>query len=215
MGWTMPTEIKPPFENLPTGFFVANIDEVQEGMVGKQGEEVFGIIAALTMEEPVEVAGLTKEQTFFLGVRAEDKRVTSGKIQADPEAKNDETLKYTLGRFEAFAMAAGVDIKGKDSDVVFSELKNRKVMIKVSHKAGKPRPGESEAPIFSQIDRWLPIGSGIDPHVTEEMAAASKPTASAGPQPARAAAPAPGKPAAAPAPGRPTPQRLGGRTATA
>lgn len=217
MGFVIPTGIKDAFEQLPTGYIVFNIDDVQEGQFGKEGEEVYGFSVALTAEEPAEVTGISKEEKFFLGVKATDKRVTNGRMQADPMAEKEETLLKTLGRFKAFAAAAGVEIEGKDTDVIFSELKNRKVIGKVDHKILPARKGEEQSNTpFAQVSRWLPLGS-LDPHITMEAPAGAevKAPASAGPQPTRAAAPAP-KPAAAPAPaGRPTPQRLGGRTATA
>lgn len=213
MGFVIPVGIKEPFEKLPTGYIVFNIDKVTEGDLGKEGDPVYGFLADLTAEEPSEVTGITKEERFYLGIRPTDKRVQNGRATADPMCEQEETLKATLGRFKAFAAAAGVEIEGKNSDVVFSELQNRKVVAKVSHTVGRDNPEQT----FAQVDRWLPVGT-VDPHVTEEAAKhqGGKAPATAGPQPApaRAAAPAPAPKAAAPA-GRPTPQRLGARTATA
>lgn len=211
MGFKIPVGIKEPFEKLPTGYIMFNIDKVTEGDLGKEGDPVYGFLADLTAEEPSEVTGITKEERFYLGIRPADKRVQNGRAEADPMCEKEETLKATLGRFKAFAAAAGVDIEGKDSDAVFSELQNRKVVAKVSHTVGRDNPEQT----FAQVDRWLPAGT-IEPHVTEEAAKhqGGKAPATAGPAPARAAAPAPAPKAAAPA-GRPTPQRLGARTATA
>ena len=188
-----------------------NIDKVTEGDLGKEGDPVYGFLADLTAEEPSEVTGITKEERFYLGIRPTDKRVQNGRATADPMCEKEETLKATLGRFKVFAAAAGVEIEGKDSDVVFSELQNRKVVAKVSHTVGRDNPEQT----FAQVDRWLPMGT-VEPHVTEEAAKhqGGKAPATAGPAPARAAAPAPAPKAAAPA-GRPTPQRLGARTANA
>ena len=211
MGFKIPVGIKEPFEKLPTGYIMFNIDKITEGDLGKEGDPVYGFLADLTAEEPSEVTGITKEERFYLGIRPTDKRVQNGRAEADPMCEKEETLKATLGRFKAFAAAAGVDIEGKDSDAVFSELQNRKVVAKVSHTVGRDNPEQT----FAQVDRWLPAGT-IEPHVTEEAAKhqGGKAPATAGPAPARAAAPAPAPKAAAPA-GRPTPQRLGARTATA
>ena len=211
MGFVIPVGIKEPFEKLPTGYIVFNIDKVTEGDLGKEGDPVYGFLADLTAEEPSEVTGITKEERFYLGIRPTDKRVQNGRAAADPMCEKEETLKATMGRFKAFAAAAGVEIEGKDSDVVFSELQNRKVVAKISHTVGKDNPEQT----FAQVDRWLPMGT-VEPHVTEEAAKhqGGKAPATAGPAPARAAAPAPAPKAAAPA-GRPTPQRLGARTANA
>ncbi len=211
MGFKIPVGIKDPFEKLPTGYIVFNIDKVSEGDLGKEGDPVYGFLADLTAEEPSEVTGITKEERFYLGIRPTDKRVQNGRAEADPMCEKEATLVHTMGRFKAFAAAAGVEIEGKDSDVVFSELQNRKIVAKVSHTVGRDNPEQT----FAQVDRWLPVGT-IEPHVTEEAAKhqGGKAPATAGPAPARAAAPAPAPKAAAPA-GRPTPQRLGARTATA
>ena len=216
MGFVIPVGIKPPFEKLPTGFILFNIDGIADGDLAKAGDpEIYGFLVDLTAEEPSECAGITKEERFYLGVRETDKRVQDKKMEADPRAEKEATLIATLGRFKAFAAAAGVEIEGKDTDVIFSELKNRKVIGKVELKMLKARPGQpqSDEP-FAQVNRWLPVGT-VDPHVTEE----ARPTApGAGPQPApaRAAAPAaPAAPKAAAPAGRPTPTRLGARTATA
>ena len=215
MGFVIPVGIKEPFEKLPTGYIVFNIDKISEGDLGKEGDPVYGFLADLTAEEPSEVTGITKEERFYLGIRPTDKRVQNGRAAADPMCEKEETLKATMGRFKAFAAAAGVEIEGKDSEVVFSELQNRKIAAKVSHTVGRDNPEQT----FAQVDRWLPVGT-VDPHVTEEAAKhqGGKAPATAGPQPtpapARAAAPPAAPKAAAPA-GRPTPTRLGARTATA
>ena len=212
MGFKIPAGIKEPFEKLPTGYIMFNIDKITEGDLGKEGDPVYGFLADLTAEEPSEVTGITKEERFYLGIRPTDKRVQNGRAEADPMCEKEETLKATLGRFKAFAAAAGVEIEGKDSDAVFSELQNRKVVAKVSHTVGRDNPEQT----FAQVDRWLPAGT-IEPHVTEEAAKhqGGKAPATAGPQPTRAAAPAPAAPKAAAPAGRPTPQRLGARTANA
>lgn len=213
MGFQIPTGIQEPFEKLPTGYIVFNIDGIEEGMLGfKEDDLVYGWQVALTAEEPNAVTGITREEKFYLGIRETDSRVTNGKLKADRNAEDPETLKKTLSRFKAFAMAAGVEIEGKDHEVVFSELKNRKLIGKVVHVVGKDDPTKT----YAQIDRWMPVGSGIEPHVTEEAAQAArtgKPApAQAGPKPAAppSAAP-PSAPAAGPAPVRAMPKRLGAR----
>ena len=212
MGFQIPVGIQEPFEKLPTGFIVFNIDSIEEGMLGfKEDDLVYGWQVSLTAEEPSAVTGITREEKFYLGIRETDSRVTSGKLKADREAQNPETLIKTLSRFKAFAMAAGVEIEGKDHEVMFSELKNRKIMGKVVHVVGKDDPTKT----YAQIDRWMPVGSGVEPHVTEEAAQAArtgKPApAQAGPKPA--APPSAGAPpaaaAAGPAPVRALPKRLG------
>ena len=165
MGFVIPVGIKEPFEKLPTGYIVFNIDKISEGDLGKEGDPVYGFLADLTAEEPSEVTGITKEERFYLGIRPTDKRAQNGRAAADPMCEKEETLKATMGRFKAFAAAAGVEIEGKDSEVVFSELQNRKIVAKVSHTVGRDNPEQT----FAQVDRWLPVGT-VDPHVTEEAA---------------------------------------------
>ena len=154
MGFVIPVGIKEPFEKLPTGYIVFNIDKISEGDLGKEGDPVYGFLADLTAEEPSEVTGITKEERFYLGIRPTDKRVQNGRAAADPMCEKEETLKATMGRFKAFAAAAGVEIEGKDSEVVFSGLQNRKIVAKVSHTVGRDNPEQT----FAQVDRWLPVG---------------------------------------------------------
>lgn len=212
MGFQIPVGIQEPFEKLPTGFIVFNIDGCEDGMMGfKEDDLVFGIQVSLTAEEPTDVSGITRQEKFYLGIRESDSRVKSNKMKADRECQLPETLLKTLSRFKAFAMAAGVDIEGKDSEVVYSELKNRKILGKVIHVVGTEDPTKT----YAQIDRWMPVGSGVEPHVTEEAAQAprtGKPApAQAGPKPA--APPSAGAPPAAAAAGqapvRALPKRLG------
>ena len=106
MGFVIPVGIKEPFEKLPTGYIVFNIDKISEGDLGKEGDPVYGFLADLTAEEPSEVTGITKEERFYLGIRPTDKRVQNGRAAADPMCEKEETLKATMGRFKAFAAAA-------------------------------------------------------------------------------------------------------------
>ena len=122
MGFVIPVGIKEPFEKLPTGYIVFNIDKISEGDLGKEGDPVYGFLADLTAEEPSEVTGITKEERFYLGIRPTDKRVQNGRAAADPMCEKEETLKATMGRFKAFAAAAGVEIEGKEGDPVYGFL---------------------------------------------------------------------------------------------
>jgi hypothetical protein len=213
MGFVIPAGIKAPFEQLPTGFIVFNIDEVIEADLGKEGDPCYGFLVKLTAVAPDEVNGLTRDERFYLGIRESDSRVKNGRAKADPEAKDDETLKLTLGRFKAFCEEAGIQqVEGVDSDQLFSALKNRKIMGKVIHKILPARPGQpaNDMP-FAQVDRWLPAeGTGIEPHVTQDAPVAAKGTpGQVVPLPTAAPAPAP-----APAParaGRAAPTRVGAR----
>lgn len=219
MGFKIPEGIKAPFEQLPTGFILFNIDEVIEGDLGKEGDPCYGWLAKLTAVAPDEVNGLTREERFFLGIREGDSRVKNGRATADPMADKDETLQMTMGRVKLFCEAAGIaTIEGMDSDQLFSALKNRKVLGKVIHKILPPRPGQPANDLpFAQVDRWLPAeGTGIEPHVTQDAPIAGKgATAVPGAVPlpnggATQAAP----PAPAPAParaGRSAPARVGAR----
>ena len=93
MGFVIPVGIKEPFEKLPTGYIVFNIDKISEGDLGKEGDPVYGFLADLTAEEPSEVTGITKEERFYLGIRPTDKRVQNGRAAADPMCEKEETLK--------------------------------------------------------------------------------------------------------------------------
>lgn len=222
MGFVIPVGIKEVFEQLEKGYILFKIENVAAGDLAKQDDPkgpVFGFVADLIAEEPSEMAGITREERFYLGIREGDGRVTSGRAKVDPMCESDDTLILTLGKFKQFAQAAGVEIEGKETDMIFSELKNRTVIGKVEHKFLPARPGETQSDKpFAQINRWLPVNAGVEPHMTPNEAvigAAGKAPATAGPQPTRAAAPAPAAPKAAAPAGRPTPQRLGARTANA
>ena len=224
MGFKIPTGIKAPFEQLPTGYVLFNIDEIIEGDLGKEGDPCYGWLVKLTAVAPDEVNGLSRDERFFLGIRPGDKRVQDGRAQADPMAESDETLRLTMGRVKAFAEAAGLpndQFEGQDSDAIQSALKNRKVLGKVEHKILPARPGQPQSDMpFAQVGRWLPKDCGIEPHVQPEAPIGGKgAVASAGPLPnggqvATAPTPAPAPAAPAPAPraaGRAAPARIGAR----
>ena len=74
MGFVIPVGIKEPFEKLPTGYIVFNIDKISEGGLGKEGDPVYGFLADLTAEEPSEVTGTHAHTTA-----ANTSRITSYK----------------------------------------------------------------------------------------------------------------------------------------
>ena len=208
MGFTFPVGIKDAWEQVPQGYIAFNIDSVEDGLLGKEGDEVKGIQVMLTVTEPAECVRIIKEEKFYLGLRETDKRVQSGKVKADREADNPETLIITLSRFKAFAHAAGVDIEGQDSEQIYSQLKNRQVLGRVEHKILPARPGEVQSDLpFAQVAKWLPIGT-MDPHVTQE--AVTQPATKGAASAPRAAAPAP-SPAPTPAMAKPIARRLAAR----
>lgn len=215
MGFTVPTGIKAPFEQLPTGYVLFNIDEIIEGDLGKDGDPCFGALVKLTAVGPDEVNGLSRDERFQWGIKPGDKRVQDGRAQADPMCEKDETLRLTMGRFKAFAEAAGIpndQFEGQDTDTIYSSLKNRKVLGKVEHKILPARPGQPQSDMpFAQVGRWLPKDCGIEPHVQPESPIVGKgAVASAGPLPNGGG----GVAASAPAPAAPAP-RAAGRTAPA
>ena len=207
MGFVVPVGIKEPFEKLPPGYVKFKIGQGAEGDVGSAESPQFGLEVEMEAIEPNEVAGVPHRERFFLGLSDQNYLVQHGKAEADPMAENDATLVLTLGKFKAFCSAAGVEIEGKDSDLVFSELKDRKVIGKVEHQTDKKDAKRTNA----RITRWLPDGT-IDPHVTAipEQAAQQVGNDKAGvAKPAAAAGPRPATPTVAT---RPTASRLGVRT---
>lgn len=203
-GDNFPMEIREPFEKLPAGSVLVTITDVQEGMAGQEGDEVLAINASFVGEEPAAAAGVTGEDMFWIGIRESDRNVQSGKAQADPEALLAATWEARAGRFQKMAEKAGVDIKGKSRQLVYSELKGRKVILVVEHSVNKKNPDFTDAKVKSY---WA-VGDR-QPALSDAEPAKAAPAA--GPRPAaapRATAPAP-TPAAAAA--RPPVRRLGAR----
>ncbi|MDE2099273.1 MAG: hypothetical protein KGL39_18610 [Patescibacteria group bacterium] len=216
MGRIIPTEIKEPFEQLPAGNFLLQVTGAGEGMVGKPGSEVYGIQINHTVVEPASHAGMEYDETFFIGIGAHDKQVQSGKMQADPEAANDDTWKARAGRFKRYCEKHGINIEGADLDLVFQQLTDKQLIAKVILQPSKTAVRDDGTPMMNaRVDRWFAVGEaqpGID--TTPQPAAA--PIAAgprsvapvAGPRPA--GAPVAAAPAAAPGTAaRPPLRRIG------
>jgi len=204
-GFTIPDDIREPFEQLPPGMILFEIGQmVETNVTGKEDDPCFGLAMDVIAVEPPEVAGLTRTEKFFWGIRASDQRVLNGRAKADPWAENNETLQATMGRFKLFVEAVGLECKG-NSEALYAALKGRKVIGHVVHKAGRPKEGQDRPMSFANVDRWLPENSGIKLYVSEVSEETAAP-AKGGNGAAQQAAPAP-----APAPPAPTPQPTGRR----
>ena len=204
MGFQVPAGIKEPFEKLPPGVIRFKIEGGTEGDVGTTEAPCFGIEMQMSAEDPPECAGIPHNARFYLGIRETDYLHKEKGLEVDPEATKEETLVATMGRFKAFCTAAGVEIEGKDTDLIYSELKDRKVLAKVEHKASKDNPDQTNA----RVTRWLPDGT-IDPHVTAIPEQAATTNGAATKPGAKLAGPRPSVPTPA---ARPTASRLGART---
>jgi len=204
-GDSFPSEIKEPFEKLPAGTVLLTIEEVAEGMAGKEGDEVLAINVSFVGEEPASALGVHGEDMFWIGVRETDRNVTSGRAQADPEAQLAATWTARLGRFEKMASKAGVEIKGKGRQLVYSELKGRQVLALIEHSINKNNPDFTDAKVKSYwaVGEREPALSDAPP---KAAAPAAGPRPSAGPAPI--ARPAAAAQAATP---RPPVRRLGAR----
>ena len=200
VGDSFPAEIRDQRDKLPAGDIVFRIDDVQEGMAGREGDEVLAIVASLTAIEPQQAAGIEHEEMFWIGQRETDKAVTDGKAQADREGLLAATWQYRAARLKMFASKAGIDIQGKNRALAYSELKGRTVLGLVEHEIDKKNPQYTNA----RVKSWWAVGERT-PQVAD---ATEKPQPTAGPRPAAATAP---RPMAAQAPVKPMPRRLGAR----
>jgi len=123
-----PEDIRDPFELVPAGNILFTIDSVKAGTqsvtrgnaaVEKKTENVH-----LTVMAPESHAGIAWTKTIWIG--SDD----------DPAALQAETLKTGgASKLKSLAAKAGVDIRGKDEELVRSELQDRKVGGSITHKA--------------------------------------------------------------------------------
>jgi hypothetical protein len=191
MGRIIPIGIRDPFEMLPMGTLVMEIESLEEALIGKQGQEKYGWKANMKVVDPINAAGITHDEAFFIGT------------DDDPNADNEDTWIKKAGRLKSFCECIGVVVEGADSDVVSSEAKGRRIVGVVSHRMqpefnrdGSPNQyaGNPRAEV-----RWFAEGEkevGLAEDQTPLPARAQKPAATlgAGPRPVgqlppRAAAP--------------------------
>src|SRR5512139_3218571 len=118
MGRIIPTEIKDLFEMTPAGTLLMQVTNAQEAWVGKESEEVYGLVVSNVVVEPSSCAGMEHNETFFIGVNESAKQVQTGKLKADPEAANDETWKARAAGFKRYMEKHGIAIEGADLDMV-------------------------------------------------------------------------------------------------
>lgn len=220
MGKIFPTEIKDLFEMCPAGVLLFEVVDAAEAWVGKQGEEVYGIEILHRAIEPASVAGVEHKEAFFIGVNENAKAVRDGKLQADPEANNPETLKARSGGLKRYLSKYGINLEGADIEQCLNEIKGKHIIGKIVHqgaiKDGKPMLRDDGSQLMNaRAERWFSPGE-VEPALAPEAAAAASPTASrttaptAGPRPAAAqAAPAPQQAAPTAPPTRPAMRRLG------
>ena len=193
MGRIIPTEIKDLFEMTPAGTLQFVVTGAQEAWVGKQNEEVYGIVITHQVVEPSSHAGVEHNETFFIGINESAKQVQQGKLKADPEAANDETWKVRAAGFKRYMEKHGIQIEGADLDVVLQTVVGKQIIGKVAHVASKTAIKDDGTPMMNaRVERWFSVGE-VEPALAPETAA---PVVAA--NPARPAAPAAGpRPAAA------------------
>lgn len=190
MGRIIPTEIKDLFELTPAGVLLMQVTGAQEAWVGKEGEEVYGIVVSHHVVEPAQAAGSEHNETFFIGVRKGSKQVDSGKLQEDPEANNDETWKARASGFKRYMEKHGIAIEGADLDVVLQTVVGKQIIGKVDHVASKMLREDGTPFINARVTRWFSPGE-IQPELAPVVANAAAPSATPG-NGARPAGPAPG-----------------------
>lgn len=211
VGAGFPAEIKEPFERVPAGTIQFTIEDVAEGMFGKdEKDQTLVIQASLVGEEPLSAAGVAMDSMFFIGIRDGDRVVEQGRAQADPEGQLAATWAARAGRFKQFAEKAGVQVEGaKDRQLTYSELRGRKILGLVEHSVNKTNPDFIDA----RVKSWWAVGERT-PALSEEAPSVAKAAPAAGPRPAARTSPAPAPapaPATAPAAVRPPVRRLGAR----
>lgn len=221
MGKIFPTEIKDLFEMCPAGVLLFEVVDAGEAWVGKQGEEVYGIEILHRAVEPASVAGVEHKEAFFIGVNENAKAVRDGKLQADPEANNPETLKARSGGLKRYLSKYGINLEGADIEQCLNEIKGKQIIGKIVHqgamKDGRPMLRDDGSQLMNaRAERWFSPGE-VEPALAPETAtptsaATPRTTApTAGPRPAAASGlpqHAPASTQAAP-PTRPAMRRLG------
>lgn len=220
MGRIIPTEIKDLYEMTPAGTLLMQVTNAQEAWVGKEGEEVYGIVVSHMVVEPPSCSGIEHNETFFIGVNESAKAVQSGKLKADPEAANDDTWKARAAGFKRYMEKHGIAIEGADLDVVLQTVVGKQILGKVTHVTSKTMREDGTPFVNARVERWFAPGE-VAPELAPAPPAAPAATAPgngsrpAGPAPgprpappAQAAAPAAPAAAAAP-PARPPMRRIG------
>lgn len=216
MGRMIPTEIRDPYSMLPTGILQFKVADAFEASVGKEGEEVYGVIVQAVVTAPPSHAGEEHTETFFIGVNESAKAVQDGKLVADPNAERPETWKARAGQFKKFCAHFDLQIEGADMDLVLAELKGKEILGKVIHATSKTLREDGTPFVNARVDRWFKPGEVVPAIDTVQQATVAP---GAGPRPAGpAAGPRPAGPAAAAqpavqpaaaAPARPALRRLG------
>jgi len=118
MSLQLPEQIKEPFSPLPIGVLKMRIEDAIRDMIGNENPK-FGVRVALEVEEPLDAEGLSEETVFIFGTD-EDPGTLEGGVKP-------ETYTAKAGRFAMFCDAAGVEARGKNLDVVLSDLKDHRI----------------------------------------------------------------------------------------
>lgn len=207
MGRIIPTEIKDLYEMTPAGTLLMQVTNAQEAWVGKEGEEVYGIVISHMVVEPPSCAGIEHNETFFIGVNESAKQVQQGKLKADPEAVNDETWKARAAGFKRYMEKHGIAIEGADLDVVLQTVVGKQILGKVVHVTSKTLREDGTPFVNARVERWFAPGE-VQPELAPVAAAPAAPATAAPGNGARPAGPAPG-----PRPAAPTGTAVGATTA--
>lgn len=197
MGRIIPTEIKDLYEMTPAGTLLMQVTNAQEAWVGKEGEEVYGIVISHLVVEPPSCAGIEHNETFFIGVNESAKQVQQGKLKADPEAANDETWKARAAGFKRYMEKHGIAIEGADLDVVLQTVVGKQILGKVVHVTSKTLREDGTPFVNARVERWFAPGE-VAPELAPVAAAPAVPATTAPGNGARPAGPAPGPRPAAP-----------------
>lgn len=190
MGKIFPTEIRDVFEMTPAGTLLMQVVQAEEAWVGKEGEQVYGIVITHHVVEPASHAGVEHRETFFLGVNESAKQVQQGKLKADPEANNPETLQLRSGGLKKYLAKYGIELEGADIEVVLQTIEGKQIIGKVIHVTGKTLKDDGTPMMNARVERWFAPGevetgiAEVAPAQAVAAPAAARPAAVAGPRPA-------------------------------
>ena len=165
MSLTIPDSIKEPFEQLPIGVLVSRITDAKQTMIGQDSPK-WGIAVDLEGTEPEEFAGHQDTVNFIIGT---DEDPGDLQNQVKPE-----TFQAKGGRFERFANAAGLEIRGVPLELVLSDLKDHTVkgrttaskdpaVFQFGTKKGQANPYAGR--YRSRWSQWMRADEGPAPNV--------------------------------------------------
>jgi len=161
-----PGEIRDDFARVPQGTIKWRITNIGEELFETKNGEKKIIKAELVATGPASALGQTYTKIFWVGTKD------------DPEAKKLETWTFSAVRnFKVMAAKAGVVMEGKNRQLIYSELRDREVVGKVTYTL------RQDGNAMADIQEWFEVGA-VELH-TEPAPARQQQLQGAIPGPAR------------------------------